>query len=253
MATQMPGPTGQNLPPVPPSPAKKKGWLFWGLIGCGGLIVLTVLVVVLGGMYIWHKVPKSPAQLAAALITANNPDAEVVAIDESRGLIKIREKKTGKEITINLEDVKKGKITFTGDNNEQVTLDAEGAGNEGVLRVQTKEGSAVLGAGIPKDLPPWVPLYPGVEALGSGTGQSTTGAGGTLHLKSADSAEEILQFYQEALAKAGMQVTLQGQGTEASSVKVLSGSDQNNKRSLNITLTGAEDGTQIVLFYQAGK
>jgi len=253
MATQMPGPAGQNLPPTPP-PVKKKGWLFWGLIGCGGLMALVILVVVLFGMYIWHKVPKSPAQLAAVLITANNPDAEVVAIDESRGLLKVKDKKTGKEITINLEEAKKGKITFTGDDNEQVTFDAEAAGKEGLLRVQTKEGSAVLGAGIPKDLPDWVPLYPGAEAVGSGAGQTATAMGGTLQLKSADSADEIFQFYRDALKKAGMQVGLQGQQSEqAGSVKVLSGSDQNNKRHLSVTLAGSEDGTQIMLVYQARK
>jgi hypothetical protein len=253
MATQMPGPIGQNPPPTPPS-AKKKGFLFWGLIGCGGMMVLVFLVVVLGGMYIWHKVPKSPAQLAAALITANNPDAEVVAIDESRGLLKVKDKKTGKEITINLEDAKKGKITFTGDKDEQVTFDAQAAGKEGLLRVQTKEGSAVLGAGIPKDLPAWVPLYPGAEAIGSGTGQTATGLGGTLQLKSADSADKILQFYQDTLKKAGMQVGLPGRQSEkAGWVWVLSASNQDNKRNLSVTLTGIGNGTQIMLIYQAGK
>ncbi len=253
MATQMPGPIGQNPPPTPP-PVKKKGFLFWGLIGCGGLMVLVILVVILGGMYIWHKVPKSPAQLAAVLITANNPDAEVVAIDESRGLLKVKDKKTGKEITINLEDAKKGKITFTGDKDEQVTFDAAAAGKEGLLKVQTKEGSAVLGAGIPKDLPAWVPLYPGAEAVGSGTGQTATGLGGTLQLKSADSADKILQFYQDTMKKAGMQVGLPGQQSEkAGSVMVLSAANQDNKRSLSVTLTGIGNGTQILLIYQAGK
>ena len=111
-----------SVPPPAPLPPKKKGWLFWGLLGCGGLLVLFILVVFLGGVYIWNRVPKSPAQLAAALITANNPDAEVVSIDEGRGLLQVKDKKTGKIITINLEDAKKGKITFTGEGNEKITL-----------------------------------------------------------------------------------------------------------------------------------
>jgi hypothetical protein len=243
-----------SVPPPAPLPPKKKGWLFWGLLGCGGLLVLFILVVFLGGVYIWNRVPKSPAQLAAALITANNPDAEVVSIDEGRGLLQVKDKKTGKIITINLEDAKKGKITFTGEGNEKITLNAGEPGKEALMQVQTKEGSASWGAGIPKDLPAWVPVYPGAQAAAGGAGQSNKGQGGTLTLQTSDPVDKVAGFYQEALKKSGFSPALNAEGeTKEGSPQVVSASDPATKRNITVTITKDTQGTGIVLFYEADK
>jgi hypothetical protein len=72
------------------------------------------------------------------MMAAVNPDIEVLDVDEDRGLVKVREKKTGKTLTLNFEDLKKGKIV-----------------------VKTNEGEEVA-VGGKWEPPDWVPSYPGV-------------------------------------------------------------------------------------------
>ncbi len=46
--------------------AKKTRWWIWGLLGCGGLIVLIVVMAVAGGAYLWNKAPKTELEATAA-------------------------------------------------------------------------------------------------------------------------------------------------------------------------------------------
>jgi hypothetical protein len=50
----------------------------------------------------------------AKILTATNPDVEVLSTDEDRNTITIRDKKTRETVTVNFDDVKKGKIVFKG-------------------------------------------------------------------------------------------------------------------------------------------
>ena len=56
----------------------------------------------------------------AKLITAANPDAEVLSTDLGSQTLRIRDRRTGKEVTLSFDDVKKGRLKFsaTGDNGE---------------------------------------------------------------------------------------------------------------------------------------
>ena len=47
---------------------------------------------------------KNPALAISKLVTAFNPDLEVVKVDDDRGIITVYNKKDNKTLTINLED-----------------------------------------------------------------------------------------------------------------------------------------------------
>ena len=122
------------------------------------------------------------------------------------------------------------------------------------MQVQTKEGSASWGAGIPKDLPAWVPVYPGAQAAAGGAGQSNKGQGGTLTLQTSDPVDKVAGFYQEALKKSGFSPALNAEGeTKEGSPQVVSASDPATKRNITVTITKDTQGTGIVLFYEADK
>src|SRR5712691_1946207 len=136
----------QPQQPGMPEP-KKGGKLLIGIvIGCGGLIIVGILVFVLGGFFLWNKakqagldpdlIEKKPALAIAKMMVAANPDVELVSVDDEKGLITVKDKKTGKTMTVNLEEAQQGKITFKDDDkNEEVTLEAKGEGDTGSLEV----------------------------------------------------------------------------------------------------------------------
>lgn len=129
------------LPGQYPAPPKKKIHpVVWILIGLAACFLLVIMAVVAGGVYIASRVADNPAEAAAALIAAGNPDVEVVSSNRDKGLVTFREKSTGKTVTVNLEQLKQGRIVFTDEDKEkEVILDA---GPDGV-RIQDSDGKKV--------------------------------------------------------------------------------------------------------------
>ena len=136
------------LPGQYPAPPKKKIHpVVWVLIGLAGCFLLVIMSVVAGGVYVASRVAQNPAEAAAALIAAGNPDVEVVSSNRDRGLVTFREKSTGKTITVNLEQLKEGKIVFTDQDKEtEVVLEA---GPDGV-KIQDSDGKKIEIANKPQ-------------------------------------------------------------------------------------------------------
>jgi hypothetical protein len=128
--------------PVPnafPAPPKKKiSPVVWVLIGLAGFFLLVIMAVVAGGIYVASRVAENPIEAAATIIAAGNPDVEVVSSNRDRGTVTFREKSTGKTVTVNLDQLKEGKLVFSSDGKE-VTLQA---GPEGV-KVESSDGQKV--------------------------------------------------------------------------------------------------------------
>src|SRR5688572_24148707 len=98
-------PYQHGQPPYQQAPPPKKGGpLKWVLLGCGGFILIGVIVV--GSLlYFGYQKAKqagfdpdlmqrNPALAAAKIAMMNNPDVEYVSIDESKNTITVKDKKT---------------------------------------------------------------------------------------------------------------------------------------------------------------
>lgn len=229
MATNYPPPMDPGAPP----PKKKTSPLVIVLAIVGGLMALLVVGVVAGGLFIVHKVKQAgfdpdewrnnPGAAAAKMITTLNPDAEVVRIDEDRGVVVIREKSTGKTVTMNFEDIKQGRLSFS---------DSEGA-------------SVTFGQGA--DLPSWVPLYPGAKAeTGLAAASSKGGSGGAFTFTSADSPATVLKRYRSTLEDAGFAVEDQG---SSDSGGMLIGKDEGNSRTVTATVSSSGNQTTVSVLY----
>jgi len=247
-------------PPAPPQPGqvapgppkKTSPWL-WILGGCAVLIVLGVLAVVATGLFVAKKakdagldadlLKKNPAVAVTKMMAALNPDLEVLEVDEGRGIVRVRDKKTGKSVTLSFEDVKKGRILMKGEDGEELAVEG-GEGPGGLLSMKTKDGSYTVGG---KWNPPdWVPAYPGAAVQAAAGGQDSTGASGMGFFSTSDSLEQVLDYYENELKSNGMEVTRSGAGA-------LTAQDAAGKRSLSVQYAASPGGNKVSITYSSKK
>jgi hypothetical protein len=227
-----------------PQPPIKKGLgpLAWVLIILGSLFVLFVLTIVAGGIFIVHKVKqagldpdlmrRNPGLAVTKLITTVNPNTEVLNVDESRGIIHIRDKQNGKTYTMDFEDAKRGKMVFQEDGKEDgkdaltltatgdghkgkvvvqsngkdtLTLNASGDEKTGTLDIKTADGTTKLGAGA-ANAPSWLPVYPGSRPEGLIGADTAEGSTGSFHFITKDGVEKVASFYKNSLTAAGFKL-----------------------------------------------
>ncbi len=243
-----------SVPPVPPpggaQAAKKKSPLLYILIGCGGLVVLIgvlIAVAVSFGLYKAKQagldpdlIQKNPGLAVVKMAVAANPDAELVSIDEDRGIATVRDKKTGKTVTMNFEDIKKGKISFEGEDGQKVSLEAEGEGGEGQFKIKSSEGSATLGGG-PLTLPSWFPAYPGAAPQGTFSLQDKSGSSAGFQFTTKDAPARVFQFFEAGLKKSGLTVEASGTGNGG----VINARDASQEREAMITVAASGSGSQV--------
>jgi hypothetical protein len=225
-----------SSPPSAPQagrPAKRKtSPIAWILIVVLGLFILGAMAVIGGGFFLYQKakqagidaelIKTSPALAMSKMIAATNPNVEVIKVDENRGLITLKEKKTGKIVTINFEDAKNGKITFQ-------TQDA-GSGR----------ATVEFGAASAK-MPSWIPAYPQAKAEGTFAMKGNEGESGSFHFRTSDSATAVIRFYKDGLKQAGMKVT----STESGEGGMVMGNEQAADRKVVVTVNAEPNSTAV--------
>ncbi len=231
-------------PPAQPAPPKKTSPIVWILIGVVAFMFVAVVLAVGTLYFVGRKVARditsNPAAAVTRLIAAANPDVDVLKYDEGRGIITVRDKKSGKTFTMNFEDVKNGKFVMQEEGKPAVTMETSASG----LDVKSAEGNLKIGTG--GKAPDWVPGYPGSNPEGTFAMQGNEGETGSYHFKTKDGADKILSFYSDALGKAGLKVnsTTSSENGKVSGGMVM-GDDEAKKRSAMVTVA-AEDGESNV-------
>ncbi len=200
-----------NTPPVVPSPSpqKKKGLppLAWVAIGCGGLLVVAVLIVAAGGFFVFHKARKfaaHPETAIAQMIVAGNPDLEVVTVDDGAGTVTVRNKKTGEVLTLNLSDVKKGKIVFKDGTGQKMVIETAGEGEGKGITMKSDKGSFALGGGAEAKIPSWIPSWPGVTVQSTFSGEEAGQRTGMYQFQLEESLTSAMDYGEKELRKAGL-------------------------------------------------
>lgn len=201
------GQPASSPPPVASAspPSARRSPLLYILIGCFGLLVLGALGTAITGWFLAKKVrevAENPAVAVAKILAAANPDIDVLEVDDDAGFIRIREKSTGKEMTIDFEEARQGRIVMRDESGRRVELRREG----GRLEVETPEGRLRVGGEGERDLPAWLPTYTGTtgQALLSSTEQE--GRRGVYTFQTPDDANLVAAFYEAELPKAGFEV-----------------------------------------------
>ena len=216
----------------------------WILGAVVGVFILVGILFVGAGFCVANKVrsagfdsallQKNPALATAKIMASLNPDVEVVKVDEDRGLLTIKDKKTGKLLTMNADDVKNGKLTFSD----------EGTGEK-----------VTFGANSAVNLPAWLPSYPGSKPEGTFSASGSGSEGGMAHFKTSDAGAKVLAYYQEALKSAGFKITSTLSGDSGNSNGgVVTAEDNGNQRSVMVTVSSTPgQATDVGLTYGTKK
>jgi hypothetical protein len=250
--TPIGGPGPQAFPPqqsFPPPPEKKSKVLVWVLAGCGTFVVLGVIGVMALSYFVWNKakeIEKNPALAIAKMVIAADPDVELVSVDEEKGLLTIKDKKTGEVVTVDVDDVENGKLSVKKNGEDTVTFEAKGDESKGSLEVKSADGTARFGSGSAIKLPEWLPAYPNAVTEGSFEAHTKDGETGGFHFLTKDTPTKVIGFYQEGMERAGLTVTtnMMQQGSQSTG-GMAAGEDSNKKRSAYINAVVVDEGTRV--------
>jgi hypothetical protein len=232
------------------------GPLGWIAIGCGVILVIGAMVLAVGGYFAKKKFDqfsKNPAKTTAEMIVRANPDLELVSEDDKAGTITVRDKKKNETVTLNFDDIKNGKFKVTTDKGT-TTFDGSTASADGVKITDEKGQTATIGGGSPKDLPSWLPIYPGATAQGSMASTTNEGRTGGFSLNTKDSIEQVASYYESKLKDAGLTVDKNMlSSNDKTSGGTISGNSADKKRTAAVILSAADTGTQAVITYEEKK
>ena len=235
-------PTAGPAAPLPPAPGaiqpRKTSPIVWILVAVLGIFVLGGVVVVGGIRYFIHRagidtelMARNPGLAVSKMIAAANPDVEVLSTDDGAGRITLRDKRTGKVVTMSFDDAKNGKFSFSA------------TGDDG------KTASIEIGATTAK-LPSWVPSYPGANAKGTfsvrGDDGNNQGVGGSFSFTTPDSPAKVKSFYQDKFKDAQMTVKMD-MTTEQGGM--ISATDEGERHSIHVTIGGGSGETSVTVIY----
>jgi hypothetical protein len=246
------GPPPQGYYQAPPPQQKSKTWI-WVLGGCGTVILLGAIAAAVLGYFAYRKtqefandMEKNPALTVAKMVVAANPDVEMVSVDEGKGVIVVKDKKTGKQLTVNLEDARNGKFVFQEEGKDALTIEAKGEGGSGTVELKSQEGSMKLGAGSDAEMPGWLPVYPGAAPQGNYSMKGKDGETGSFHFTTVDSIEKVMAFYEAELKAIGLTVnTTSWKASGAVAGGYVTGEQKSNNRNVTVTLASEKGATQV--------
>jgi hypothetical protein len=245
--------------PAPQAPARKGLHpLAWVGIGCGVILVIVAAAVVIGGFFVARTVKdvaedfeNNPGLAAARLVVRATPELEEVSVDEDAGTMKVRNTKTGEIVTVNFDDIKNGRFSWTDEDGEEVTVDVSQA-DSGTVKVESSDGKGMeiaTGAAVKDDWPDWVPIYPGTEPKGLGTMTSGSSVNGSFTLSTTDAVSEVIDFYRDQLSEAGFTVNVNTYSSNEREGAMVNGAKEAEETNVVVMIDHDEDATKISVTY----
>jgi hypothetical protein len=208
--------------------------MFCGLAVCGvGMFMLKRAVHNAG--FDSDLMQKNPGLAMTKMMAAINPDAQVVSTNDRAGTITIRDKSSGKLVTMKFDPDKKTMVVV-GDDGKEVKISA----SDGSFTASSSDGTVKYGAGAEK-APSWVPIYPGATTTGTFSADSNDGSQNTFTFKTSDATSKVIAFYQEQLKSAGMNVTQMLNGDQGG---LITGETAEKKRTITVTIGSSGEGTE---------
>ena len=226
--------------PAPTPAGRKTSPIVWVLVAILGVILLGGLAVGGVALFVVHKAReagisadlwrRNPAAATARALALANPDIQIVSEDDGSGTVTVRDRSSGKTMTWNLDQARRGRIRITAE-------DEDG-----------KNATVDIGEGSANRLPRWVPSYPGAVSKGNFaiTGHGADGAGGTFSFRTPDPARDVVSFYQDKIEAMGMKVQVNATTAQGG---VITATDDDQKRTLNIVVGRSGGETTVNVTY----
>jgi hypothetical protein len=252
MSTLPPNPpSGYPVPPpgqqpvVPTPPSKNTNLFFYIGGGCLLLLLLVLVTCSVGLRSCAHLISSNPTVLAK-IVAASNPNLEVLDVNEAKGTIKVRDKRSSKIFYLNLSDVKRGRLEFVDEDGKGVRITGDGA--NGKVEVTGDDGEkAVMTTGDAAQKGSWVPAYPGAKTLGSMNAVKKGEQSGVYTFNTSDSSQQVLDFYKTKLKADGFTVANETNASNEMDSLQLTKDD----REVNIVVTQQDAKVNVVVTYGA--
>ncbi len=246
--------------------AGKKGLgpLAWIAIGCGGLIVIGMVIT---GALTWWGYSKAkqavgdldfegnPGLAAARLAIRLNPELEEVAVDEDEHTITVRNTKDGEEYTVDWSEVKDGKLRFSS-GDKDVTFDAQQDGEGGTFKVSGGDegGGFELSTGnaVTAPIPDWVPVPAGGEPTNRHSMTHDGGLNGGFQVETDSAVADVLSTCRQQLESAGFEVSVNTFDGSDGAGGMVNGSDEANCRGVVVMVRSENGTTSVTVSYRQG-
>ncbi len=252
-----------DTPPTMPAPKKGLSGLVIAGIGCGGLIVLAVLIAVLLMMKACNMVKdvagdfkNNPGKAAAMMALKFNPEVDIVKTDDAKGEITVRNKKSGEEVTLSFNDIAKGKFSMKNAKGEEVSIDGSDVAGKGGVVMKGPQGEVIIGGTNSAAVAPptWVPMYPNLKSQPGGMRSEKNGAvAGAFIAESADAGAKIKDFYEAKLKEAGFETGVTTTTTGEGEFNVINGTKDDGKTTMNVVITTDKGKTGVMINYEGKK
>ena len=233
---------------MPENDGKKKmsPWAWVG-IGCGGLVVVGIIVVALLVGMCNRKVAEfedNPLKAAAELAVWANPDLELVDSNDEDGTITVKDKKTGKETTVDFEDAADGKFTIQSDGTT-ATFD----GKEGTMTSEGPDGKQTWNKGGLEKMPKWFVVPEGVTNWRSARhSEQEAKVHGVVFGQSEETLEKLMEAFETSLQDAEFEKVSK---TENNAFTMVNYADKSGGRTIAVLMTPGEKGLQVQMTYSA--
>jgi hypothetical protein len=235
--------------------------LAWVGIGCGVILVIVVAAMLIGGFFLARTVKNvaedfedNPGLAAARFVVKASPELEEVETDEEAGTMTIRNTKTGELITVNFEDIKEGRFSWTADG-EEVSVDVSEA-ESGTVKIESSDGDGfqlTTGDAVTGDVPEWVPVYPGTEPKNRGSMKTDDTESGNYTTQTEDSADEVLEYFRETLKAEGYKVNINTFTSDDSGGGMVNGSLESEGKTLVVLVNTDGGSTSITVTHSIKK
>jgi hypothetical protein len=238
-----PPPPPPAAPPPPPTPGKGSNRTVIIVLCIIGALILIIGGCVTTCAYFAHKkvkeytqqAEKNPTMAAISLAAAVHPDIQVVSKNERTGKITLRNKKTGEVVTLDTNDFTPdgvGKALAQVTKGQKPTVEtsapSEAAETPAARTAETTASeesppapaaprisaakAASLAAAV-RRFPVFVSAYPGSQTTDAM--QNTYGKGtlGNYEFLTSDAAEDVADYYEKQLTKAGFTIAARNAGS----------------------------------------
>lgn len=240
----------------PPVPKKGMSGLAIAGIGCGTLLLLTMVaggLLVMKGCQKFKEVAgdldfeKNPTKAAALMALRLNPELEIVSTNDATGEVTVKYKQSGETVTMSFEDIAQGKFTIKNDKGETITMDASNAEKQGVV-VTGPDGHMVIG-GTQSAPPEWVPQYPGARSTGGMKNEKGASVNGSFAAETTDSVAKVREFYDARLKAEGYETSVTSTQGDGGEMVMISGNKEEGKRTVNVMIQGEAGKTTVAYSY----
>jgi hypothetical protein len=240
----------------------KKGLspLAWVGIGCGVLVLLGIIVTVAGVGFLGFKakqfgesMEEKPVETSARLYARVNPDIEFVSADEANRTVVFRNVETGEEVTLDASDMEQGNFKWKVGDEEMEISAQEGEGGSGTVTVRKGDEVATYGktGQGSEGVPGWVPVFDNSEVDVVYASEGTAGNSGAYTIKTTESVEAVLDYYQKTLEEAGFTVERQKMSFGGSGPQgLVTGKKADERRTVNVTMTSEGGGAQGMVQFE---